>query len=221
MASIKSEDRWFATPDKHNWCRLGGNGPITVTQLMPLIKFTYDDETFLDVGCGSGTTLDAIEAIKREVIYKGVDFIDSTVEWLRENYPSYRTFEVQDARDLKEKDKSWDTVWSRHVIDHLDSFERAMDEHCRVAKKRVICVLWYSLLEGDEDEIKNIIDGSEDNRKTYEDEYLNRYSRKKVKVYLEDKCKKGWKLSEFLEDVTWQGDREGKGRDIIIVLERI
>ena len=216
MEPIKSEDRWFNTPVKETWCRLGGNGPINVSQLMPLIKFTRDGESFLDVGCGSGTTIDAIDAIKREVKYKGVDFIESTVVWLKEHYPT-REFAVQDARDLKEADKSWDIVWSRHVVDHLDSFERALEEHCRVAAKRVVCVLWYSFTDTDEHQIKPIFD----NGKTYEDEYLNQFSRKKVKEYLDNKCKEGWQLIEFLEEVSWQGDKKGKGGDIIIVLERV
>jgi SAM-dependent methyltransferase len=218
MADIKSEDRWFATSVKDTWCRMGGNGPINVSQLMPLIKFTRDGESFLDVGCGSGTTIDAIDAIKRDVKYKGVDFIDSMVTWLREHYPT-REFDVQDARHLKEADRSWDVVWSRHVADHMKSFEGAIDEQCRVANKRVICVLWYGMNDTDEHIIKNIVDGPEGNRKTYEDEYLNEFSRKKVKEYLNNK--EGFELIEFRENVTWQGDKDGKGRDTIIVLERI
>lgn len=216
MADLTDQDRWFNTPVKETWCRLGGNGPINVSQLMPLVKFTRDGESFLDVGCGSGTTIDAIDAIKRDVKYKGVDFIGSTVEWLKKQYPT-REFETEDARQLKEADRSWDIVWSRHVVDHLESFENALDEQCRVANKRVICVLWYSFTDADEHSIKPIFD----NGKTYADEYLNQFSRKKVKAYLEEKCKNGWQLLEFREEVSWEGDKQGKGGDIIIVLERI
>lgn len=215
METIDSKERWFATPAIYNFCRLGGNGPINVSQLMPLVKWTHDGESFLDVGAGSGTTIDAINAIKRDVKYKGVDFIPSTIEWLKNMYQD-REFDVQDARQLKEADQSWDTVWSRHVVDHLDGFEKPFDEHCRVAKKRVICILWYSLTDAEEHKIKPIFD----NGKTYEDEYLNQYSRKKVKEYLENKKQSGWKLSEYLEDVSWQGDKHGKGGDTIICLER-
>lgn len=216
MEPLTDQDRWFSTPLNETWCRLGGNGPINVSQLMPLVKWTQDGETFLDVGCGSATTLDSIRAIKRQVTYKGVDFIDSRITWLKEKYPDVE-FENQDARHLKEADQSWDIVWSRHVIDHLDDFEQPMDEHCRVAKKKVICVLWYSLHDGDEHIIKPIFD----NGKTYADEYLNQFSRKKVKAYLEEKCKNGWQLLEYREEVSWEGDKKGKGGDTIIVLERI
>jgi ubiquinone/menaquinone biosynthesis C-methylase UbiE len=200
---------------------MGGNGPITVTQLMPLIKFTKDYESFLDVGCGSGTTLDAINAIKRIVKYKGIDIIPHRVEWLKNKYPYYQfnpttvEFAVQHAGKLEEEDKSWDTVWSRHVIDHLQDFEKSMDEHCRVAKKRVICVLWYKMTDDDEHKISHVTyDGV-----VYEDEYLNQYSKKKVQAYFDNK--KDWKVIEYLQDVSWQGDRGGKGQDTIIVMERI
>lgn len=230
MEPLTDKDRWFSTPNNDTWCRLGGNGPINVSQIMPLVKYVNDFDTFLDVGCGSGTTIDALKAIKRKIKYKGVDFIESRVAWLKEHFLPYTfqygampdtLFEVQDARHLQEKDQSWDIVWSRHVIDHLDTFEQPMDEQCRVAKKYAICVLWYGFNDTDEDIIKPIVDGPEGNRITYKDEYLNSYSRKKVKKYLENKCKDGWELVEYLEGVTWQGDKDGKGRDTIIVLKRL
>jgi ubiquinone/menaquinone biosynthesis C-methylase UbiE len=230
MEPLKDADRWFSTPVNDTWCRLGGNGPINVSQLMPLVKYVDDFDTFLDVGCGSGTTIDALKAIKKKIKYKGVDFIESRVAWLKDKFLPYTfgigalpdtTFEVQDARHLKEEDQSWDIVWSRHVIDHLDGFEQPMDEQCRVAKKYAICVLWYSLHDGDEHIIKNVIEGPMDNRKTYVDEYLNQYSRKKVKAYLDNKCKEGWGLIEFREHISWEGDKLGKGDDTIIVLKRI
>jgi ubiquinone/menaquinone biosynthesis C-methylase UbiE len=216
MEDLDAKDRWFDTPEDDVLCRGGGNGPITVTQIMPLVKFTHDGESFLDVGCGSGTTIDALQAIKRQVQYKGLDIISHRVKWLQEHYPD-RKFEIQHATELYEADKSWDTVWSRHVIDHVDSFEKGMDEHCRVAKKRVICVLWYALTDALEHRITHVTyDGI-----VYKDEYLNQYSKTKIKEYLDNKCKNGWKLSEYLTEVSWQGDRLGKGEDSIIVLERI
>ena len=46
-------------------------------------------------------------------------------------------------------------------------------------------------------------------------------TKEKVKTYLENKCKEGWQLIEFREEVSWEGDKKGKGSDTIIVLERI
>jgi ubiquinone/menaquinone biosynthesis C-methylase UbiE len=209
---MNDKDHYFSQPDNETWCRMGGNGPINVTQIMPLVKYTSDEQTFLDVGCGSATTLDAIKAIKRHVIYKGVDFIDSRIKWLIDRYPGY-LFECQDARHLKEDDKSWDVVWSRHVVDHMPSFEEAITEQCRVAKKRVICILWYSITDSLEHIIKHVT-----YEKVFEDEYLNQYSRTKIQQFLGSLS--GWSLKEFREDVSWQGDKKGKGDDTIIVLDR-
>ena len=209
------KDRWFATCDDFSLCRMGGNGPINVSQLMPIVQYVKDGDSFLDVGCGSGTTLDALNAVNKKVLYKGTDIIEHRIEWLKNTYD--REFEVQDARHLQEDDKSWDIVWSRHVVDHLSSFEEAMDEHCRVAKKMVICILWMELMDIEEHHIKPIVDQGVE----YKDEWTNQYSRDLVKGYLADKCESGWKLREFLEKVTWDGSVDGKGRDTIIVLERI
>lgn len=214
------EEHWFSTCDDFSLCRVGGNGPINVSQVMPLLKFVNDGESFLDVGCGSGTTFDAIRAIKKDVIYKGLDFIDHRVEWLKKTFPGV-DFEVGDARHLSEADKSWDVVWSRHVVDHLGGFEEPMDEHCRVAKKTVICVLWVPLNNGEEHLIKPIIDGPEGNRKTYTDEWTNQYSRKLVQAWIEKKKTEGWSLEAFEEDVVWIGSRLDKGHDTVIVLKRL
>lgn len=218
MEHINSNDRWFATCDDHSLCRVGDNGPITVTQLMPIVKYVNDGDSFLDVGCGSATTFDALKALKKEVKYKGIDFIDHRIEWCNKTFGNY--FEVGDARKLNEADKSFDIVWSRHVVDHLGDFEQPIDEHCRVAKKMVICVLWMALTDKETHDIKPIVDGPQDARKTYEDEWTNQYSRSRVKAHLEKKCQEGWQLVEFLEDVTWNGSIHGKGRDTIIVLQR-
>lgn len=227
IINMSDADRWFATCQDFNLCRMGLNGPMTVTQIMPILQWVKDEDTFLDVGCGSGTTLDALKELKKQVYYKGVDVIDHRIEYLKKTFNEYTfdishakpsvIFEAQDARHLKEEDKSWDIVWSRHVIDHLGNFEQAIDEHCRVAKKYVICVLWMSLTDLDEHLIKPIKEGD----KVYEDEWTNQYSRKLVKAHLEKKCKEGWEVKEFLENVTWDGSIDGKGRDTIIVLKRI
>lgn len=214
---FNDSNRWFATVEDPTLCRGGGNGPINVTQLMPLVKYTKDGETFLDIGCGSGTTLDAILAIKRNFLYyKGTDFIEHRVSWLKSHYPDYY-FEVQDARRIEEKDKSFDVVWSRHVVDHLDSFEKSIDEQCRVAKKRVICVLFMNLSNQDEDEIKPI----KINNQVYPDEWQNQYSKKKVLAYLEKKKKQGWDILCFEEECSWDMSRNSKGHDTVIVLERV
>lgn len=223
MADLTDEDRFFGECDDFSLCRVGGNGPINVTQIMPLVKFTKDGESFLDIGCGSGTTLDALMEIKRKVKYKGTDFINHRVDWLKEHFkdnPLKPEFEVANAREIREPDKSWDVVWSRHVIDHLPDFERAFEEQCRVAKKRVICILWVGFTDKPEHEIKPVIYGPQEARITSPDEFTNQFSREKVKKYLEDKKKENWDLIAYDEHCVWDVSRDNKGDDILIILER-
>lgn len=216
---MADSDRWFGIHSQPELCRVGGNGPDNTTQIIPIVRYTKDGESFLDVGCGSGATLDTLIAVKRDVFYKGIDVIETQIEYLKKSYPNFN-FEVQDGHKPKEKDRSWDTVWSRHVVDHLGDFEGPMDEYCRIANKRVICVLWYSLTDDPNHVIKNIEDGPLDARVTYKDEYLNQYSRERVKKWLENKKNNGWDILEFQEDCVWDMSRNGKGWDVVIILER-
>ena len=174
-------DLWFSTVNPGMLCRAGGNGPFNPSQLVSL-GFVYPGESMLDVGCGSATTAQLKDMILgKSVKYKGVDFIDKNIAWCKENFPK-NEFEVQNAMELNEADESWDVVYSRHVVDHLSGFGEAMNEQVRVAKKRVICILFIPLLDGGDSVIQNIkMDG-----KVYKQEYYNRYGRDEVITYLEE-----------------------------------
>lgn len=167
---------------KGDICRGGGNGPYHPSQFAGL-RLVDKGESLLDVGCGSATTAECIieKFPDKNIKYKGVDFIPHRIDWCRKLYPKLN-FEIQDAMKLKEADNSWDIVYSRHVVDHLKSFEEAIDEQIRVARKKVICILWYSFCRSDGHTIKNI----EKNGIVYKDEYLNSYNLHKIYYYLLD-----------------------------------
>jgi len=233
MSKINPKELWFNTPDTETLCRAGGNGPDHPTQLYAIKKYVEDGIRFLDYGCGSATTLEALKKdgwiiIKgsygvdmpvfghgNKIEYKGVDIIPKNIEWCKENYPEGDWEVNKSIHKIDQPDKSFDVVYSRHVVDHMRSFEDAMDEHKRVADKLVIVVLWTGLLDGDEHEIKNIVDQRGlPTEKTYLDEYTNNYSRKKVKEYLEGDTE--WKLLELTEGV----GKEVKGWDTVLVLQK-
>lgn len=219
MADIDS--LWFNTPDTHTLCRAGGNGPQHPSQLYAIKKYVYpmvekEPITFLDYGCGSGTTYEAllkseeVEAKDLAKHYVGLDIIPKNIEWCRKTFPDGNWIVNRWLHRIDDSTKGSDVVYSRHVVDHMESFEKALDEHKRVAKKLVIVVLWRPLGAGDEHEIKNIVDQG----KIYKDEYTNDYSKKKVLEYLESDPK--WELLELTEGV----GKEVKGWDTVIVLQR-
>ena len=225
---------WFHTPDSNTLCRAGGNGPNHPTQLYAIQKYVGVGMTLLDYGAGSATTYEALKnsgidvrtrATMPTVIspetqpvlgYRGLDIIPKNVEWCKQTFPAGDFVVNTKIHEIDEPDQSWDVVYSRHVVDHMRSFEDAMDEHKRVAKKLVIVILWTGLLNSDEHEIKNIVDhrGTPE-EVTYTDEYTNNYSRKKVLEYLESDP--AWKLLELTENV----GSEVKGCDTVLVLERV
>lgn len=210
---------WFNTPDSHTLCRAGGNGPDHPSQLYAFKKYFKPEMPYkwiLDYGAGSATTLEALQkeygTNPQPFYYVGLDIIPKNVEWCIKNFPG-NTFKVNKTiHKIDEPDKSFDIVYSRHVVDHMETFEGPMDEHCRVSKDLVIVVFWVPLSTQPEHEIKHIIDQG----KVYEDEYTNQYSREKVMEWIADKEKNGWELLEFKEDV----GVEVKGHDWIIVLKR-
>ena len=224
MAILDPNKLWFNTPNTETLCRGGGNGPQHPSQLSAIRGYVKSGMSFLDYGCGSGTTLETLienewlhaSLSMNKIKYKGKDIIPKNVEWCKKQWPDFE-FEVEpQIHKIGEPDESWDVVYSRHVVDHMKSFEDAMDQHCRVAKQLVIVTLWTGLLDGDEHEIKNIVDQRGlPKEKLYPDEYTNNYSRKKVKEYLQNK--EGWRLMELAENV----GSEVSGCDTSIVLKRV
>lgn len=225
MANIDPTTLWFNTPDSPTLCRGGSNGPAHPSQLYAIKKYVEYSMRFLDYGCGSGTTLEAMikdgwhvvppmlwqaEFDVPYVIYRGVDIIPKNIEWCSKQWP-IQEFEVNPSlHKIDQPDQSWDVVYSRHVVDHMESFEKAMDEHKRVAKKLVIAILWTGFVDGDEHQIKNIVDQRGlPTEKLYPNEYTNNYSRKKVVEYLN--ADPEWELLELNENV---------GGNQVIVLKR-
>ena len=216
VSKVNPEKLWFNTPDVPTLCRGGGNGPNHPSQLYAIKKYVKND-TFLDYGAGSGTTFEALRDDKEidwfgkpGFFYLGLDVIPKNTEWCKGKFGNMFFDYNPSIHKIDQPDKSWDVVYSRHVVDHMNSFEEAMDEHCRVAKKLVIVVLWRPLGAGDEHEIKHIVDQGY----TYKDEYTNDYSRKKVMEWIENK--KDFELMELAEGV----GQEVKGFDVCIVLRR-
>lgn len=214
MQQINPEELWFNTPDSASLCRGGGNGPNHPTQLYAIKKYVKPGMTFLDYGCGSATTWEAM--VNADIFpprYLGLDIIPKNVEWCKENFPAGNWGINLSIHKIDQPDQSWDVVYSRHVVDHMESFEKAMDEHKRVAKKLVIVILWVPFSNNDEHEIKNI-DYRPSGGELYPNEYTNQYSRKKVVKYLTGDPE--WNLLELREEV----GVEVSGHDTVIVLKR-
>lgn len=136
-----------------------GEGPGCDTRLK-LFSFIENDESVLDVGCGPGHNMEHFAQYGPALSkYKGVDYASYFVEAdnqrlkarLDENFTTAEVlpFEVQDCRDLKEADASWDVVVLQDCLEHTNGYEKPMQEALRVAKRRVVVVFWH-LTENDD-----------------------------------------------------------------------
>ena len=154
-------------------------------------------ETLLDVGMGTAPIFDLIVNSKEDRWdnirnYKGTDYSWAMVDIAKEMFP-YGKFEMQDARNLKEVDNSWDCVLLMHALDHLDDYQAAIKEATRVARKYVCIILWRGFVnEGTNLNSRNEMGLTDENGKLlpgkepWEDTFLQEYSRE----VLEEEFKK-------------------------------
>ena len=93
--------------------------------------------TVLDVGCATGITYEYIKKIG--VKYTGLDFTKKFLKRAREINPEIDVRHGS-AFDIPFKDKSFDTVFCKSLLEHQhpDEYHLIVREMARVAKKQVI-----------------------------------------------------------------------------------
>ena len=99
-----------------------------------LYELVKPGESVLDVGCGSGWVYENFKEKGIDIHYKGVDFTKNFIEGAKIDFPDAK-WEVGSAEDIKELDNSWDVVILYHVLELCPSWQKAVDEALRVAKK--------------------------------------------------------------------------------------
>ena len=109
-------------------------------------------DSFLDVGCGGGITYESFQKLSyvhgdgelADIKYKGVDFSQKFIDACKEMFPKAK-WEVGDALHLNEKDRSWDVVYLRNMIENCEYYDKPITEAYRVAKRLVIITIWQPL----------------------------------------------------------------------------
>ena len=127
-------DDYYTRSDFRSW--LTNEGSFSRSILTDLVR---EYSSVLDCACG--TCLDYFEYKKKliPVKYKGIDSCKGLVD-------EARTFGIDcdlgDIESLPYKDKSFDIVTARHILEHLDYYEKALSEMCRVAKYEVAVIFF-------------------------------------------------------------------------------
>lgn len=179
-------DSQFTLEEKKTWIRSYGEGVGTQSRDWTL-TMVKDGESLLDIGYGPGCDYENFKVHNRQITYRGYDFAPGFMAACKELFPE-GDFRVGDAMSIPEPDASWDTVLLRHVLENTPEFETPICEALRVARKRVIIIMWRPLLPGPDDNIRYLDIGSND------------YSRPKFMHFLQNT-----KLP--LEQHEWGGQR--------------
>jgi len=97
------------------------------------------DERVLDAGCGSGSITRAIARALREGTATGLDREPKHIEFARRKAASEGItniqFETGDVTKLAFPDKSFDVVWSKHLLQWVREREQAIREFVRVTRE--------------------------------------------------------------------------------------
>lgn len=99
--------------------------------------FIHDDDTVLEIGCGTGELLAELKG-KRKL---GIDFSEKMIEGARKNYPDLE-FRVMDANEL-EIEQTFDVVVISNLIGSLVDIQKALEEVHSVCHERTRVILTY------------------------------------------------------------------------------
>lgn len=149
---------------------LGTTQDISRVWLRSFIK-ENSIQSVLDVACGAGIDKEGFDSERLELKYKGIDISDFLVNRNKER--GYDC-EVGNIEDIKEADNSWELVFGRHIIEHLEYYEKAISQMCRVANKYVVIIHFIPLIESDKIVTYNM-DGSEVYHNEYGEEKFVKY----------------------------------------------
>lgn len=122
-------------------------------------------KSMLDVGCGLCSMYDGFVNDGYEIEYMGLDSCTYFLDKAKNRNISVIN---SDMNEIKLENDTYDVVFARHVLEHQPTFEYALEEFIRIAKKEVIVVFFIKPQD------KEIIKYGED------DLYHNVYSKKDI-----------------------------------------
>lgn len=123
----KSEYARMAEYEQNYWWHLGRLEIIQTYVKRALGK--KKDAEILNVGCGTGGTIDMLEKFGR---VENVDISDDAIAFM--NKMGYKNITKVDGVELPYKDKSYDVVGAFDVLEHIDDHVGALKEWRRIIK---------------------------------------------------------------------------------------
>lgn len=153
-------------------------------------------KSILDIPCGLAVDYDAFKRSCPEMHYVGIDMLPMFVDRLTQRGVQAMVGKIQ---DIPCPDSSFEVVYARHILEHLDTYKDAFKEMVRVAQREVIVVFFIKPNGTGIDRVIPIeVDGLPVNH--------NRYSKAKIEAFL--------KTIDKIKSFSWQ---EVKNKDEAIL----
>jgi len=130
--------------------------------------YSRDNLSVLDVGAGLCEDYIGYIELGGKIHYEAIDFTDSFVKHAQDNYIHMTK---ANSEEIPFGDKTFDVVYCRHLLEHLEYYEKTINEMIRVGKKEVIITFFFPPTK-EPDEIR-LVDNLNHNR--YNIEKLNRF----------------------------------------------
>ena len=148
MKKIKQYQWWIDNVPKQLDTFIGWLGTTEDISRIWLRNFMRDNsiKSVLDVACGVCIDKQGFDNDKLNIKYRGIDTSEFLVNRGKDN--GYDCV-VGNIEDIPEQDKSWELVFGRHIIEHLEYYEKAIEEMCRVASKCVVVIHFLPMAEMD------------------------------------------------------------------------
>jgi ubiquinone/menaquinone biosynthesis C-methylase UbiE len=179
LEEIKPHLQWWennlSIPGKHEefsgW--LEDSDISSRTELFNIIE-SKKINNVLEIGPGIFIDYNIFFSKKENITYKSIDITKKIVDKAIELGIDCEQSSIE---NIIYPNSSFDLVYCRHVMEHLDYYINALEEMIRVSNKYV-CVIFWILNDGDED----IIDFNDSLNL-----YHNRYSKNKIENLLKEK----------------------------------
>jgi len=170
---MKQYQWWVENVPKETEMFIGWLGTLKDVSRVWLRNFIRENliKSALDVACGACIEKEGFDYDNLDVKYKGIDISEFLVSRNKER--GYDC-EIGNIEDIPEPDNSWELVYGRHIVEHLEYYEKAIAQMCRVATRYVVIIHFIPMPESDEPKTREL-NGLE--------VYHNRYGESKFVEY--------------------------------------
>ena len=178
IGEIKPHLQWWednlSIPERHKECSgwLEDSDMSSRTELFNLIELKKINNV-LEIGPGIFTDYNIFFSKKENIQYSSIDITKKIVDSAKKMGINCEQSSVE---NIIYPDSSFELVYCRHVMEHLDYYTLALEEMIRVSNKHICIIFW---LLNDNDDIINY----NGNLKLYH----NNYSKTKIENLLIEK----------------------------------